>query len=219
MISLLRGDYAGIYTWHQPNGQQSPNNNNKSENNSSYLFSIILFLWILGTIVVATILWINGLYGLCVATSGQAILIIGLIMFSNISDSLAKTIPISLILTGGGMVLGGILAQIGFKKQVMQILPTVIGIVFLGIGVHIIVSPIISDKKRRKIYTEKVDAFVFKINSKVSNSRKNGRMTLYSPVYQYEYNGATYTYNSGTYSSPCFKRVGDKLQIYIPVKS
>lgn len=201
---------------YQSNGQQPQNSDNKSDDNSSCGVGLIFLLWFFGSIVVIFILSANKLLnGLCVATFGHVFLILGLIAFTKVSGAFEKIIPTVFIIAGGGMVLGGIAVQLGFKRQVMQMLPHITAIVLSVVGLIIILAPTISAIKKRQLCTEKVDAVISDLRFRYNRGPKGRMVKVYAPVYKYEYNDLTYTHTSDVYTNIGVKPVGTQLKIFI----
>lgn len=85
-----------------------------------------------------------------------------------------------------------------------------VGLILAAVGA-VILAQRLSDKKR---CTQSVPAVVVDLVKKTSHRKKHTSIT-YAPVFEYEYAGKTYQYESGISSRPAAYNVGDKVTLMI----
>lgn len=87
-----------------------------------------------------------------------------------------------------------------------------VGGVCIIVGICISVFPILPELYNRRVCTEPVTATCVLVKSYLS-SGKNGTRRVYSPVWEFDFYGKTYTVDENNYSSDKFE-IGDVCEIF-----
>ncbi len=103
------------------------------------------------------------------------------------------------------------------KTQMNSKMPRVVGMIFMGLGIMmlIVVAYLIQSNyefsKRAISVTGKVIGFT----NHESNDDDGGTTTMYTPVFEYDFNAKTYAYTSSTSSSSPGFDIGENVEILV----
>ena len=101
------------------------------------------------------------------------------------------------------------------KENVVKQIPNVAAGIFLLVGV-LLLAGIVSDKLRQKKCTCVVQGKCVEVKWKYSNTGNSvGGGRVYCPVYEYYYNGQTYTGSRGIYTNMIYVAEGEEREIFI----
>ncbi len=91
----------------------------------------------------------------------------------------------------------------------------IIGIGMLVLGLWMIITKFLADRRARKICTEKVVATCIRVDEELRTSANTGIKKIYTPHYSYEYNGKHYTVKSTMSESSGVPKEGTGVYLYI----
>ena len=100
--------------------------------------------------------------------------------------------------------------QKDFSTRIVLIVCLIVGLACAAVG-GVLLYNRFSDKAA---CTEKVQGVVIELRA-TKTGKKNHKKTAYAPVYQYDYQGTTYTYVSNVYSSPAPFSEGEQIDIMV----
>lgn len=151
--------------------------------------------------------------------AGGIFFFVGLLGFFAQKMSL-RTAPI-LMLCVIGAIMAGIPSWLVLAEKYPDSVPqptdnlmiVIIGLVSIVIGVCIAVFPTLAELYNRRVCTESVMAKCVEVKSH-HVSDKHGTRRVYSPVWEFEFYGRTYTVDENNYSDSA-PEVGDIQEIFI----
>ncbi len=174
-----------------------PKNFNAEQSNSK-ISGCVFLLWFFGSMLLM-ILTADRYPSLTLSLFGQMFLFLGIFLFKQSKDIISKAIMSVFVAVGAACTLMGLVQTFGtgaIKVKAEEIFVFLGLLLFLAVGVGLIVIPIYSANAHKRKCTYSITAYITDIQS-----RRHEGTTTKAPVYQYVYNGVTYTKASTLYTS------------------
>lgn len=150
---------------------------------------------------------------------GAVFFLVGLFVFIDQKMSL-RNAPVLIFCVAGALLIGIplwlILAEKypdSFPQPTDDLTKNLAGLICILIGVCIAVFPTLAELYNRRVCTESVMATCVMVKSHMV-SGKNGSRRVYCPVWEFYYNGSTYTADENSYSSDSRFEIGDVQEIF-----
>lgn len=149
---------------------------------------------------------------------GAVFFLVGLFVFIDQKMSL-RNAPVLIFCVAGALLIGIplwlILAEKypdSFPQPTDDLTKNLAGMICILIGVCIAVFPTLAELHNRRVCTESVMATCVMVKSRIV-SGKHGSRRVYSPVWEFDFYGNTYTADENNYSSSRFEE-GDVCEIF-----
>ena len=149
---------------------------------------------------------------------GQYFVVFGLAGLRNeIKAGFRYPIIIVLPVVGFTVVISGLLWQFGnetVKGNVVKHIPNIIAAVFLLVGILLLIQ-LVLEKLEQKKCTYAVQGKCVDVKWHYSNSSDGRSTKTYCPVYEYYYNGQTYTGSQEIYTKFLYVNEGEYREIFL----
>ena len=185
---------------------------------SDKLIGIAFLSWfvlsIVGLIVSAKV----GQPGWTAILFGQYFVVFGMVgLVSEIKSGFRHPIMIIFAVIGFWVVICGFLWQFGdevLKENVVYHIPNMMAGVFMLVGIPLLVQ-IVVEKLEQKKCTYAVQGKCVEVKWHYGSSSNGGSTKTYCPVYEYYYNGRTYTGSQGVYTNIIRVSEGEYREIFL----
>ena len=184
----------------------------KPKSSISSVFGVIFIICFFISMIGFVISSITGNEAITMLTFGQLFFGVGIIILVSKKDKLNNLVLLAFPLIGGGFMISGAFSLSGnkfFIDMITMIAPYIFVAIFFVIGATLSIATIISQKIKEMRCTIPLDSKVVDIKSKYTSKR------VYSPVYEYYYNGKIYQQWSEVYTNTGVQKLDDRLTIYI----
>lgn len=186
--------------------------NKKRKKKREKILSIVFLIWFIASIVAMLVLAeINSLY--TVIIFGQYFLIFGFVPIKN-GEGKEKLVGVPFLLVGICCIFIPlfILHPELLRKQINwdMVIPILGVLVFIFAGIAMLVLPAMEKRRRKKVYTEKVEATIVRYETM---SHKG--TVLYCPVYRIKYWGREREISDNSYSNFGNMEIGTELELKI----
>lgn len=182
------------------------------------IFSVVFLIWFvlsLGALIATAKLQALGWTAI---VFGQYFVVFGVAgLINEIKAGFRHPIIIVLPLVGFTVVISGLLWQFGnevMKGNVVKHIPNMVAGVFLFVGILLLVQ-IVIDKLEQKKCTCAVQGKCVDVKWHYSNSSDGRSQKTYCPVYEYYYNGQTYTGSQEIYTNLISVSEGEYRELFI----
>lgn len=150
---------------------------------------------------------------------GAVFFLVGLLIFIDQKLSL-RNAPVLIFCVVGALMIGIplwlILAEKypdSFPQPTDDLTKNLAGMICILIGVCIAVFPTLAELHNRRVCTESVMATCVMVKSRIVRG-KNGSRRVYCPVWEFYYDGNTYTAEENSYSGNSRFEVGEVQEIF-----
>ena len=204
--------------------QNSPVNNRGNINNGKKPLSkgktklVVIMVSLVLFSIVSRIDMFIGKMTFSLIAAGILFIIGSIVCFSDSKKKFEFVFFVLFLLLGVGIVIAGFFTlfdiPIIVSGNFMDALPyLIIGALFIG-GLFMVVSVPVGNAMKKRRCTVEVDAVVIDRVCR-RRSRTGQGSPLYHPVYEYRYNGVTYTSEDKKASNIKVPQVGDRMEAYV----
>jgi Ca2+/Na+ antiporter len=182
------------------------------------IFSVVFLIWFVLSIAALIATAKLQALGWTAIVFGQYFVVFGVAgLINEIKAGFRHPIIVIFPMIGFTVVISGLLWQFGneiVKENVVKHIPNMIAAVFLLVGILLLVQVII-EKSEQKKCTFAVQGKCVEVKWHYSTSKNGGSPKNYCPVYEYYYNGQTYTGSQEIYTNLLYVNEGEYREIFL----
>lgn len=190
----------------------------KEYTTKDWIVSIVFLVWFFASIAGLLLTAKAGLVGWTLAIFGHYFIVIGIIAVAGeIKNGFHQPIVCVFPLVGFAVFACALVFQYGNdmqREQLVAQIPNVACGVFFIVGV-LLFSNLYAEKQRQKKCTHMLQGLCVDVKERVSNSSGRRATVVRCPVFEYVYNGKTYTRDNGFYTNMTAVQIGQYKDVYI----